>query len=391
MPKVSIVIPIYNVENYLLTCLNSVVNQTLEDIEIICVNDGSTDNSLSILEEFAKKDNRIKVISKQNSGYGHTMNLGIDKSNGDYIGIVEPDDCVALDMYEILYKKATEHDLDFIKADYCKFEGEGFEKEKESVKFSYIELSKDKSYYNRIVNPQEDIEPFNFVMNTWAGIYKRAFIEKYNIQHNESPGASFQDNGFWFQTLSLARKIYFLNEPFYLKRNDNFASSVKSKGKVFTMCEEYEFIRNFLDNNPKIKEDSALKSKFTEIYQKRRFGNYLVTLDRIDKRCRGIFLQKFHEDFSLAEKNKELNKELFSKKSWYFLQLIINNPKRFNRKYFTILYIFNKAKLHNVFSFLSLVKKSKGNPKKIHDRFKASKNSKDYKIKQLKLFDNYSP
>ena len=386
MPKVSIVIPVYNVENYLITCLNSVINQTLEDIEIICVNDGSTDNSLSILEEFANKDNRIKVISKPNSGYGHTINLGIDNSNGEYIGIVEPDDCVSLDMYETLYKKAIACNFDFIKADFCKFEGDGFEKE--SIKFSYIELSRDKSYYNRIINPQKDIKPFDFVMNTWAGIYKRFFIEKHNIRHNESPGASFQDNGFWFQTLCLARKIYFLNEPFYLKRKDNPNSSVKSKRKVFAMCDEYEFIRKFLDNNPEIKENPELKSKFIQIYQKRRFGNYLVTLDRIDKRCRKIFLEKFHEDFCFAEKNKELDKKLFSKKSWYFLQLIINNPKRFNREYFSILYIFNKDKLANIFNFLNVVKKSKGNPKKIYDRLKTSKNSKTSKIKGLNLFND---
>jgi len=117
-PRVSIIIPVFNVENYLKECLDSVVNQTLKDIEIICVNDGSTDGSLSILEEYKEKDERIKVISKLNGGYGHTMNVGMDAATGEYIGIVEPDDYIEPDMYEILYIEAVENDVDFIKADF---------------------------------------------------------------------------------------------------------------------------------------------------------------------------------------------------------------------------------------------------------------------------------
>jgi hypothetical protein len=282
-------------------------------------------------------------------------------------------------MYEILYKSALEHDVDFIKADFCRFEGEG-----ENIKFSYARLSNDDSYYNRLINPQEEVEPFNFVMNTWSGIYKRDFIEKYKIRHNESPGASFQDNGFWFQTFSLATRIYFLNKPFYLKRKDNPNSSVISKGKVFAMCDEYVFIRKFLDNNPQIKENQELKNKLIYIYQKKRFGNYLVTLNRIDKKFRNMFLKRFNEDYALASKNQELNKDFFTKKSWYFLQLIINNPNRFNREYFPSLYIFKKIKLETVFNFLDIAKRSKGNPKKVFNSLNASSK----KIKLLKRLKN---
>ncbi|MCL2115030.1 MAG: glycosyltransferase [Methanobrevibacter sp.] len=377
MPKVSIVIPVYNVEEYLRTCLDSVVNQTLEDIEIICINDGSTDNSLSILEEFAKKDNRIKLISKPNSGYGHTMNLGIKESQGEYIGIVEPDDYVSLEMYETLYKSALKHDVDFIKADFCRFEGEG-----ETIKFSYNHLSTDDSYYNRLIDPQNDTKPFNFTMNTWSGIYKRNFIEKHKICHNESPGASFQDNGFWFQTFSLATKIYFLNKPFYLKRKDNPNSSVMSKEKVFVVCDEYEFIRKFLDNNPIIRENTGLKNELIAIYQSKRFNNYLFSLRRIDEKFRKVFLKRFHEDYVLAENSQELNKHFFSEKNWYFLQLIINDSDRFYKEYFNIPSIFKKTKLNSLLNFLYVVKKSKGNLKRIYNFLKAFR-----MIKKLNLFD----
>ena len=116
--KVSIIIPIYNVEQYLRECLDSVINQTLKNIEIICVNDGSKDNSLEILQEYEKKDKRIIIIDKKNSGYGHSMNVGINKATGEYIGIVEPDDYVKTNMFEKLYNKANELNLDFIKSDF---------------------------------------------------------------------------------------------------------------------------------------------------------------------------------------------------------------------------------------------------------------------------------
>ncbi|MGF7118943.1 glycosyltransferase [Methanobacterium oryzae] len=313
-PRVSIIIPTFNVEMYLRECLDSVIAQTLNDIEIICVNDGSTDGSLSILEEYKKKDSRIKIISKPNSGYGHTMNVGIDAATGEYIGIVEPDDHVKLDMYETLYNEAVKNDVDLIKADSYRFEGTG-----KKPKFRR-NLTNDQSYYNRIINPQEDLEPFNFMMNTWSGIYKRDFIEKYNIRHNETPGASFQDNGFYFQTFCRATKTYFLNKAFYFKRLDNPNSSVNDKGKVFAMSTEYDFIRNFLEDNPE------LKKKFIYIYQFKRFHNYRFNLDRISPEFKKIFLEKFHEDYVLAAENNELDEKLFSKKEWDFLQLIIKDP-----------------------------------------------------------------
>ena len=102
MPKISVIIPVYNVEKYLRECLDSVINQTLADIEIILVDDGSPDNCPQICDEYALKDNRIKVIHKENGGYGSAMNVGLEKATGEYIGIVEPDDYIDSKMYEDL-------------------------------------------------------------------------------------------------------------------------------------------------------------------------------------------------------------------------------------------------------------------------------------------------
>lgn len=121
MPKLSIIVPVYNTQQYLEKCLHSLVNQTLEDIEILVVNDGSTDNSEAIIEEFAKKyPDKLHVYKKENGGLSSSRNYGIDKSLGEYIGFVDSDDYVALDMYEKMYDKAKKCDLDIVVCDTVK-------------------------------------------------------------------------------------------------------------------------------------------------------------------------------------------------------------------------------------------------------------------------------
>lgn len=344
-PKVSIIIPVYNVEQYLRECLDSVINQTLKDIEIICVNDGSKDNSLSILEEYANKDDRVKIISKPNSGYGHTMNVGLDAAIGEYIGIVESDDYVKLDMYEKLYNMARENDVDFIKADFYRFEMKNGKLELQYNDLSYGK----KQYYNRVLDPAENIDIFKFIMNTWSGIYKRSFIDKHDIRHNETPGASYQDNGFFFQTFCQAKRVYFMDEPFYMNRRDNPNSSVKSKEKVFCIKDEYDFIRKFLEKNPKFNE------RYIYIYTYKKYSNYWATYKRISDEFKPMFIDHFSYEFKTALKNNEIDKSLFKSNEWERLNKIVQNPKSFYKE--------NNARKNLVFQlnqlFKNLLKKTR--------------------------------
>ena len=147
MAKVSIIIPTYNVEAYLVECMESVVRQTLKDVEIICINDGSTDGSLKILQSYAKKDERIVIVDKENGGYGMAMNIGIERATGEYIGIVEPDDFVPLSMYEDLYEIASKNQLDFVKADFYRFVRE---QETGNMELTYFHLSQKPEDYNTV-------------------------------------------------------------------------------------------------------------------------------------------------------------------------------------------------------------------------------------------------
>lgn len=294
--KVSIVVPIYNVEHYVAECVRSCQTQTMKEIEIICVDDGSTDHSLEIVKKMAEKDPRIICITKKNAGYGNSMNIGFDKANGEYIAIAESDDYIEPDMCEYLYDIAKKYDLDVVKSDYYTFQTYNGK----SI-VQYENTCTDSKYYNQILIPKKDKEVFMFQMNTWTGIYRKDFIRKNNIRHNETPGASYQDNGFWFQTLALTNAIMFVNRAFYHYRQDNPNSSINSKGKVFCINEEYDFIHNFIMNH----ED--VKNNFMNEFFKKRFFNYMHNYERIADEFKLLYLKRFSEELNESERIKEIN------------------------------------------------------------------------------------
>lgn len=287
MPKVSVVIPIYNVAPYLKECLESVIHQTLKDIEIICVNDGSTDESLSIIKKFAENDKRIKIIDKINSGYGDSMNRGIDIAQGEYLGIVEPDDYIRLTMFEDLTAIADRNQADIVKADFYRFVHNG----QYDVIRKYIQLTQNEKYYNTILDPTTEQEVFKFVMNTWSGIYRLSFLNQFHIRHNTTPGASFQDNGFWFKGFCLSHKVYFVDIPYYMNRRDNPNSSVKNPEKVYCANTEYAYIKNFLIQN-------KLFDTFKDVFLMKYFHNCMFTLNRIAQEFKLEYLSFIAKEFS---------------------------------------------------------------------------------------------
>ncbi len=313
MSRVSVIIPIYNVSEYLRECLDSVIGQTLQELEIICVNDGSTDNSLEIVQEYAARDPRIVVITGPNGGYGKAMNKGLDRATGEYIGIVEPDDYVVPDMFEKLYQTAVGHDLDFVKADFYRFTRDAGGKEQ----LTYVLLDNTKQRYGELLCPAEDPSCIRFTLNTWTGIYRRSFLEQFHIRHNETPGASFQDNGFYFQTFAYARRAMILNEPFYRNRRDNPNSSVKSKEKVYCMNVEYDYIRDLL------MRDRAVWEKFQYMYWWKKYWNYLFTYQRIDDAYKKEYKDRMRQEFKRAIQLQQLRKEDFKPGEWREVENLI--------------------------------------------------------------------
>lgn len=318
-PKVTVIVPFFNSEKYIRECIESLVNQTLKELEIICINDGSTDSSFEIVQEYAQRDDRIVLVSKQNTGYGHSMNLGLSLAKGEYIGILESDDYVASTMFERLYHVSKEQDLDFIKSDFSRFY------RIRNMEINQVDkiCEKNPSWYHRLLDPSDDSDLLDVHMQTWTGLYRAEFLHKNDIRHNETPGASFQDIGFWFQTFCLANRAMFLNETFYHVRRDNPDSSIRNKEKAYCAAEEFKFIFEFLKKNP------DMYGRFIGMYHKKKYSVYMFTLNRIDDSLRPDFLEFMQKEFLQAKYDGVLEKNRFNQKEWANLTHIMNRPKEY--------------------------------------------------------------
>ena len=320
MIKVSIVVPIYNVEKYLRQCLDSIVCQTLRDIEIICVNDGSTDASLDIIMEYVSCDSRVRVINKANSGYGHSMNCGFDAAEGEYIGIVESDDYAEPDMFERLYNTAKENELDVCKSGFFYYYSVPEEKNIPAPVASH-------ALANRVFCPtthfrslREEIELFNIKPTIWSAIYRRDFIRENGIRFNETPGASFQDTSFNFKVWALAKRAMLLEDCFLHYRQDNETSSINSTGKVFCVCDEYAEIERFLDSRPEI------KGKLDIIKNALKYNTYIWNYERLSEEKAKEFILVMSEEFRRDMLSGMCLKAAYPWYKWNNLNFIIEAP-----------------------------------------------------------------
>ena len=309
MKKISVLVPIYNVEKYLPECLDSLIAQTLKDIEIICINDGSTDSSLQIIKRYAKKDSRIIVINKKNSGYGDSMNQGLAKATGEYIAIVESDDYIDEDACENLYKLAKKHNADIVRANYYHHTDAGDEVHY-AIKGQRLDYP---------MNIDEDPAILYEAPAIWSAIYRRDFLKKNHIEFLPTPGASYQDTGFNMKALCSAERIVYTDKAYLHYRTDNSNSSVKSRDKMDYVLKEYTEIENYLG-----KIDASEKIK--GIAQAAKFGAFHWNLLRLPRSLALEFLQRVKKDYKEADRQGLLHKEYFPKKYWYALQIILKCP-----------------------------------------------------------------
>lgn len=282
--KVSVVVPVYNQESYIHDALDSLVAQTMSDIEFIIVNDGSTDRSLEIIQEYAERDSRFVVVDKENGGVASAINLGNQMAKGEYLAEMDSDDYVAPDMYEKLYETAVKHDLDIVKSNVINFTGSG-----DTFK-SVTEKIARPGYFDRVINPMEEKIVFSFPMYAWVSLYRRDLIVEGNVQWNDGV-SSYNDNGFYWQTMSLARRVMYLDEDFIYHRRDNEMSTVKNPDKMFrNFFLEHEFITKKLISLG-VFED--VKPFFFE----RKINNYYFALNVIPYEKKHEFFQLVARDF----------------------------------------------------------------------------------------------
>ena len=246
MSKVSVIMPSLNVAEYITECMDSVLNQTLQDIEVLAIDAGSTDGTLEILREYARKDSRVRVIVSDKKSYGYQLNMGISLAKGEYVGIVETDDIILPDMYESLYSKAVETDADYVKGTAKAF-GVLLNGKKWEVPIARVFNNKDK--YAKVFVPCENPWILLNDIYLWTGIYRKDFINA--IRLNESAGAAFQDQGFLFQTISRAQRAIYIEKDVYLYRQDNGNSSIVNPKGFSYLVGEYSYVEQFLQGKDK--------------------------------------------------------------------------------------------------------------------------------------------
>lgn len=203
MFKVSVIIPVYNTEQYLEACLDSVLGQTLKELEVILVNDGSTDSSLKIMEKYQSEyPDRVRLLSKENGGQATARNVAIPLCAGEYIGFVDSDDYIEPEMYESMYRKAKEADADYVECDYV------------NVKVNaYGEQERIADYGSRVreYTSKEDmfIDP---MLAPWNKLYRRTLLQESDVRFPE--GYIYEDTAFCLKAISLVQSFAFVPEKF---------------------------------------------------------------------------------------------------------------------------------------------------------------------------------
>lgn len=309
-PKVSVVIPVYNVEKYLRQCLESVVNQTLREIEIICVNDGSPDNSRLILAEYAAKDDRIVIIDQENKGLSGARNSGMNAATGKYIYFLDSDDYIELNTLEVLFQVCEEKKLEVVSFDKTLIyeDGRPSKPERRNIcpdihtGIEYMSYDKEYSVY------------------VWSFMYLRTFLSENNITFKE--GIIHEDNLFTFYVMMHVQRLHHVPERFYYYRKAVSGSIMTSKksrkinGYSIGSCEMLRFgLSNSIDRQKakEIVHDLTRVLKYAKQDYKKCDSEEKATIvfdDPITEFLYQQFVVKEVEREQLSKQVKKLKKEV---------------------------------------------------------------------------------
>lgn len=255
MKSVSVIIPVYNVENYLPKCLDSVIGQTYTSLEIICVNDGSPDNSADILDAYAKKDGRIRIVNQKNRGLSGARNTGITYATGDYIVFIDSDDWMDTDAIEQAVVVAEKNNSDVVMWGYTRefgdrslekkiFDGDRVFDEKESIEIHRRLAGLSGA---ELANPENT----DALVTAWGKLYRTQIIKENRLEFVDTKIIGTEDLLFNMYYFGFVKSSAFINKPFNHYRKDNETSLTRNyKTKLFSQWSElYSRIRTYLDDN----------------------------------------------------------------------------------------------------------------------------------------------
>lgn len=314
VPEISIIVPIYNVGLYLQQSLNSLIYQTFKNIEIICINDCSIDNSLSILQDYAKNDSRIKIINlEQNGGQGKARNIALDIAKGEYVMFLDPDDWFELDACEFAYNKIRENDNDFVVFDFSYFYDDTLET-KPNHTFSNIF----KEYENKAnINPKNCAKDYFLNAFAWNKIYKKSFLNENNIRFSETRFA--EDSLFYVKVMANTQSFSLISESLYNYRKKN------NNDQNFDYTKHYNFlIRNHRENFDYIasKENVNLTRNYL-IYSIKSISNWLKKVLELNQIVQNEYYEEMRNFFIYLHDNNniiEIKDKIDYKLFWHILK-----------------------------------------------------------------------
>ncbi len=313
MDRISIIVPVYNVENYLDVCLNTILMQTFKNLEVICVNDGSTDSSGIILEKYAKFDDRIKVIHQENQGLSGARNTGIEAATGKYIMFVDSDDYISPLMVENLHKNIVENESDFVFCNLCLIKSDS------NIPEIWDFLNKEKffKYVTKNYFCEEDMPPelyFDMHVSAYAKLYRYDFVKDFRFPR----GLIFEDVPYFAQCYLAAKRISYDFNPYYFYRVLREGSIIYSADRRFTDIFEIQQIRNGVFR--KYGKYEKYKTAIMSVQIKDLIQKISVTQGETQKQM--FELLKMHygdRDYSMFNM-EQLRKE----KTFQFLRMIVN-------------------------------------------------------------------
>ena len=336
MVKVSVIMPVYNAEDYLEESINGILNQTLDDLELICVDDGSKDSSLEILNEFAKKDSRVKVFHQENRGGGAARNVALTHTTGKYLYCMDADDELKRNALKELYKIAEDKDLDFVM-----FRATNYDVDTgEYQNIRYFRMDAVAEKVGESVFSYRDLGDLIFETSStpWCKFYNLDFVKRTGAQFAE--GLIFHDNIFWWDILLNGERIYFYKKYLYIRKNHSKSSTgagdkryidsltisnmiwdIFTRHGVFDRYKAGLGIRKFEkvyhwypEIQPQHKEMyfQAMKEDYQKIADDKEFYDYII--DDLTEKSREIFLNTLssenHEEFEEKMENIHLKEEI---------------------------------------------------------------------------------
>ena len=320
MSEISVIIPVYNVEKYLRSCLDSLLNQTFKDLEFICIDDGSTDNSAHILYEYAQKDPRFTIMQQKNQGQGVARNNGIQVAKGKYIAFVDPDDWVESNMFEILVKKIRESNAEIIQFNYK----EHNEYTKNSKNYNIIKSLSSVMTYDENGNAYytwQDIKNkiLYFELHAWTRIYSKEFINKYKIKFTNTK--ILEDHLFINKAILNSKRIYLLDYyPYHYRRRKNSTVNIISDINL-QIFENFADIKNYLIKQNLYNELEECFKEYVTLLITRHYHNIPI-LKRAKYRkesLKYISQEAYKNILKIATNNNSYLENIFSiknKKKW---------------------------------------------------------------------------